>query len=147
MPAYCLPLKHMPLLKDNWILYDCVLQRASIDINFCIILKAVHLVSPVLYIGKNTTVFTLRYIYVGSVVNSTNSVAFCNCYMNSDVFAMIVKYSSIVTYIIHFAACTLSAIITLITVILNMLTLLTFRRTPRLYTEQYSINIKTLRVL
>ena len=41
-------------------------------------------------------------------------------------------FPSIVTHVIHFAACTLSVVITLSTIILNLLTLLTFRRTPRL---------------
>ena len=65
-------------------------------------------------------------------MNSTNSVAFYNCYLNSDVFAMIVKFPSISTYLVHFAACTFSVIVTLTTIVLNLLTLLTLRRTPRL---------------
>ena len=65
-------------------------------------------------------------------MNLTNSATVYNCYYNSEVFLMIVKFPSKATYLIHFAACILSVVITLTTVILNLLTLLTFWRTPRL---------------
>ena len=61
-----------------------------------------------------------------------NSTTFSNCYLNSDAFVMIVKFPSKATYIVHFAACILNVIITVTTVVLNLLTLLTFWRTPRL---------------
>ena len=65
-------------------------------------------------------------------MNSTESVAFYNCYFNSDFFVMIVKFPSKATYVIHLAACILSVMITLTTVTLNLLTVLTFWWTPRL---------------
>ena len=65
-------------------------------------------------------------------MNSTSNPAFYNCYFKSDLSVMIVKFPSKATYVIHLAACILSVIITLTTIILNSLTILTFSLTPRL---------------
>ena len=65
-------------------------------------------------------------------MNSTNSATFYNCHFNSDVLVIIATFPSKAAYVSHFAACILSVITTLTTVILNLLTLLTFWWTPRL---------------
>ena len=65
-------------------------------------------------------------------MKSTNSVTVYNCCFNSEVLVMIAKFPSKATYVVHSAACFFSIIITLTTIMLNLLTLLTFWRTPRL---------------
>ena len=65
--------------------------------------------------------------------NGTENVKiFVKCYINSDAYSLVFRFPSSLVYIIHFAACVLSVVITLATVGLNSLTLLTFWRTPRL---------------
>ena len=65
-------------------------------------------------------------------MNSTNSATFYYCNFNSDVIFIIGKFPSKAAYVFHFAACILSVIITLTTVVLNWLTLFTFWWTPKL---------------